>query len=220
MEVVVLAAGQGKAHALGVASPCNPRRQTDAGARARYRPHWRPQRIVVVYGHGGEVVREPSMPPTWPGPAGSASGHRSCGAAGAAPTSTATRADPVRRRAADRRAHPAPPDGRRRRRAPGAAHRRMDNPTGYGRILRDAAGKVTRIVEEKDASRRGAPRSAKNTGILAAPVRHPARTGSAASATTTPRASTTSPTSSAGGGRRPGGRPPCSPTPSEKPRRQ
>jgi bifunctional UDP-N-acetylglucosamine pyrophosphorylase/glucosamine-1-phosphate N-acetyltransferase len=28
----------------------------------------------------------------------------------------------------------------------------MDNPTGYGRILRDGAGKVTRIVEEKDAT--------------------------------------------------------------------
>jgi bifunctional UDP-N-acetylglucosamine pyrophosphorylase/glucosamine-1-phosphate N-acetyltransferase len=27
----------------------------------------------------------------------------------------------------------------------------MDDPTGYGRILR-AAGKVTRIVEEKDAT--------------------------------------------------------------------
>jgi bifunctional UDP-N-acetylglucosamine pyrophosphorylase/glucosamine-1-phosphate N-acetyltransferase len=28
----------------------------------------------------------------------------------------------------------------------------MADPTGYGRILRDAAGKVTRIVEEKDAT--------------------------------------------------------------------
>jgi UDP-N-acetylglucosamine diphosphorylase/glucosamine-1-phosphate N-acetyltransferase len=28
----------------------------------------------------------------------------------------------------------------------------LDNPTGYGRILRDAAGRITRIVEERDAS--------------------------------------------------------------------
>jgi UDP-N-acetylglucosamine diphosphorylase/glucosamine-1-phosphate N-acetyltransferase len=28
----------------------------------------------------------------------------------------------------------------------------VDNPTGYGRILRDAAGRITRIVEERDAS--------------------------------------------------------------------
>ena len=27
----------------------------------------------------------------------------------------------------------------------------LDNPTGYGRIVRDAAGKILRIVEEKDA---------------------------------------------------------------------
>src|SRR5499427_5759283 len=28
----------------------------------------------------------------------------------------------------------------------------LDNPTGYGRILRDAAGRITRIVEERDAT--------------------------------------------------------------------
>jgi UDP-N-acetylglucosamine diphosphorylase/glucosamine-1-phosphate N-acetyltransferase len=28
----------------------------------------------------------------------------------------------------------------------------LENPTGYGRILRDAAGRITRIVEERDAS--------------------------------------------------------------------
>jgi UDP-N-acetylglucosamine diphosphorylase/glucosamine-1-phosphate N-acetyltransferase len=28
----------------------------------------------------------------------------------------------------------------------------LDNPTGYGRILRDAAGRITRIVEERDAA--------------------------------------------------------------------
>jgi bifunctional N-acetylglucosamine-1-phosphate-uridyltransferase/glucosamine-1-phosphate-acetyltransferase GlmU-like protein len=28
----------------------------------------------------------------------------------------------------------------------------LDNPTGYGRILRDAAGRITRILEERDAA--------------------------------------------------------------------
>jgi len=28
----------------------------------------------------------------------------------------------------------------------------VPDPTGYGRIVRDAAGRVTRIVEERDAS--------------------------------------------------------------------
>jgi len=28
----------------------------------------------------------------------------------------------------------------------------LDNPTGYGRILRDAGGRITRILEERDAA--------------------------------------------------------------------
>jgi bifunctional UDP-N-acetylglucosamine pyrophosphorylase/glucosamine-1-phosphate N-acetyltransferase len=45
----------------------------------------------------------------------------------------------------------------------------LADPTGYGRVLRDGAGAVTRIVEEKDAtdSERGVREC--NTGILAAP---------------------------------------------------
>ncbi|MGH8727964.1 MAG: bifunctional UDP-N-acetylglucosamine diphosphorylase/glucosamine-1-phosphate N-acetyltransferase GlmU [Burkholderiales bacterium] len=48
---------------------------------------------------------------------------------------------------------------------------RMHNPYGYGRIVRDAEGKVKRIVEEKDAT--AAEREIKevNTGILCASTR-------------------------------------------------
>ena len=46
----------------------------------------------------------------------------------------------------------------------------MDDPAGYGRILRDAAGKVTRIVEQKDASPDELQVREINTGILVAPV--------------------------------------------------
>ena len=43
------------------------------------------------------------------------------------------------------------------------------DPKGYGRIVRDAKGKVSRIVEEKDASDAERAITEVNTGILAAP---------------------------------------------------
>ncbi|MGB7298692.1 MAG: bifunctional UDP-N-acetylglucosamine diphosphorylase/glucosamine-1-phosphate N-acetyltransferase GlmU [Burkholderiaceae bacterium] len=45
----------------------------------------------------------------------------------------------------------------------------MDNPTGYGRIVRDN-GRVTRIVEQKDATPAQLTIDEINTGILAAPT--------------------------------------------------
>jgi bifunctional UDP-N-acetylglucosamine pyrophosphorylase/glucosamine-1-phosphate N-acetyltransferase len=45
----------------------------------------------------------------------------------------------------------------------------MDNPTGYGRILRDTEGAVTGIVEEKDADRQQKNISEINTGIMVLP---------------------------------------------------
>jgi bifunctional UDP-N-acetylglucosamine pyrophosphorylase / glucosamine-1-phosphate N-acetyltransferase len=46
----------------------------------------------------------------------------------------------------------------------------LDDPTGYGRVLRDNAGNVYRIVEQKDATRREQAVREANTGILAAPA--------------------------------------------------
>jgi len=46
----------------------------------------------------------------------------------------------------------------------------MDNPTGYGRIMRNGDGKVTGIVEEKDATPKQREICEVNTGILAAPT--------------------------------------------------
>ncbi|TPG81818.1 bifunctional UDP-N-acetylglucosamine diphosphorylase/glucosamine-1-phosphate N-acetyltransferase GlmU [Pseudomonas arsenicoxydans] len=45
----------------------------------------------------------------------------------------------------------------------------LDDPTGYGRIVRDAAGKVTAIVEQKDANEVERAITEGNTGILALP---------------------------------------------------
>ncbi|BBE52144.1 Bifunctional protein GlmU [Ferriphaselus amnicola] len=46
----------------------------------------------------------------------------------------------------------------------------MEHPTGYGRIVREQGGKVTAIVEEKDASAELRAIKEVNTGILAAPT--------------------------------------------------
>lgn len=46
----------------------------------------------------------------------------------------------------------------------------LDNPSGYGRIVRDVGGKVISIVEQKDASPAQLAIAEVNTGILAAPT--------------------------------------------------
>ena len=48
---------------------------------------------------------------------------------------------------------------------------RLDDPAGYGRLVRDAAGRVVRIVEEKDASESELSVNEVNTGIMAAPAK-------------------------------------------------
>lgn len=48
----------------------------------------------------------------------------------------------------------------------------LDNPDGYGRILRNEAGHVTAIVEQKDATEAQKAVNEVNTGILAVSARH------------------------------------------------
>ena len=47
---------------------------------------------------------------------------------------------------------------------------RLPDPSGYGRVMRDATGRVERIVEERDASREQRAIAEINTGVLAAPA--------------------------------------------------
>ena len=47
----------------------------------------------------------------------------------------------------------------------------MDNPFGYGRVLRDASGHITRIVEQKDGTPEELAVNEIYSGILAAPAR-------------------------------------------------
>lgn len=48
---------------------------------------------------------------------------------------------------------------------------KLDDPTGYGRIVRDSSGLVQRIVEQKDASETEQKIQEINTGILCAPAK-------------------------------------------------
>jgi bifunctional UDP-N-acetylglucosamine pyrophosphorylase / glucosamine-1-phosphate N-acetyltransferase len=49
---------------------------------------------------------------------------------------------------------------------------RLPDPTGYGRVLRDNSGKVYRIVEQKDANRKEALVNECNTGFMVAPAQN------------------------------------------------
>jgi len=46
----------------------------------------------------------------------------------------------------------------------------LPDPAGYGRVIRDAAGRVVRIVEDKDANHKERAVTEINTGLLAAPA--------------------------------------------------
>jgi bifunctional UDP-N-acetylglucosamine pyrophosphorylase / glucosamine-1-phosphate N-acetyltransferase len=48
----------------------------------------------------------------------------------------------------------------------------LDDPSGYGRIVRGKRGRVQKIVEQKDASKKELKIRECNTGVMAAPARH------------------------------------------------
>jgi len=173
MEVIVLAAGQGKRMRSVLPKVLQPLAAKPMLAHVLDTARiLEARRIVVVYGHGGEVVRE----------------------ALDAPDLAWARQDPPQGTGhAVQQAMPLVDDGDTAlilygdvplisvptlQRLMAAASDTtlalltvsMDNPTGYGRILRDGAGKVTRIVEEKDATPDERRVTEVNTGILAAPV--------------------------------------------------
>ena len=173
MEVIVLAAGQGKRMRSVLPKVLQPLAAKPMLAHVLDTARiLEARRIVVVYGHGGEVVRE----------------------ALDAPDLAWARQDPPQGTGhAVQQAMPLVEDGDTAlilygdvpligvptlQRLMAAASDTalalltvsMDNPTGYGRILRDGAGKVTRIVEEKDATPDERQVREVNTGILAAPV--------------------------------------------------
>jgi len=174
LSVVILAAGEGKRMKSALPKVLQPlagrpllQHVIDTARTLE------PAAIYVVYGHGGERVRTAleREPVTWTLQAERrGTGH------------------------ALRQAMPQIPDGHTVlvlygdvpliRRATlagllgGAARRelrlltmKLDDPAGYGRIVRARGGSVRRIVEEKDASRAQLAIRECNTGVLAAPAR-------------------------------------------------
>lgn len=174
VAVAILAAGQGKrmqSHLPKVLQPLAGRpllAHVIESARALS-----PASIHVVYGHGGERVRE---------------------ALGDVPVDWVLQGQQLGTGHALKQVAPSLPDdaqvlvlfgdvplirpqtlrellGRAGRRAVALLTVRLDDPTGYGRIVRDARGRVRRIVEQRDAGKRELGLRECNTGVLAAPAK-------------------------------------------------
>ena len=171
VQVVILAAGQGKRMHSNLPKVLHPvAGKALAGHVIDTARSLGPVRLVVVFGHGGEVVRstldaadiswarqEPQL----------GTGHALAQALpvldSAGQTLVLYGDVPLTKASTLKRLLHAGKDGL------SILTVELADPTGYGRIVRDAAGNVQRIVEEKDAS---APERAireVNTGIMAIP---------------------------------------------------
>jgi len=173
MEVVILAAGQGKRMRSVLPKVLQPLAGQPllahvlASARAL-----QASRICVVYGHGGEAVRTRLDGPgiVW------VEQHPQLGTGHAVQQALPHLADGEQALVLYGDVPLIGADTLGRLIAAAGGERlalltvELDDPTGYGRILRDASGRVSRIVEEKDASADERRVREVNTGILAAPV--------------------------------------------------
>ncbi|WP_027468215.1 bifunctional UDP-N-acetylglucosamine diphosphorylase/glucosamine-1-phosphate N-acetyltransferase GlmU [Deefgea rivuli] len=131
-----------------------------------------PQKMVIVYGHGGEQVQQELAAQTdltWAHQAQQlGTGHA---LAQAIPqcvggiTLMLYGDVPLTRLATIQALLAASSDGKL-----GILTDILDDATGYGRIVRNAAGEVTSIVEQKDCTREQAQIGEMNTGILALPT--------------------------------------------------
>ncbi len=176
MNIVILAAGQGKRMNSDLPKVLHPlagkallARVLDA-ARAL-----QPSRICVVYGHGGEAVRErmSAEDVLWARQDRQlGTGHALLQALPCLDPGQATlvlygdvpliRVETLKRLITQVGAHVAG--------ALALLTADLDNPRGYGRIVRDDAGAIRCIVEEKDATPEQRALKEINTGILYAPT--------------------------------------------------
>ncbi|MCM2313232.1 MAG: bifunctional UDP-N-acetylglucosamine diphosphorylase/glucosamine-1-phosphate N-acetyltransferase GlmU [Steroidobacteraceae bacterium] len=173
LSVVILAAGQGKrmkSDLPKVLQPVAGRPMLDHVIRCA--AELSPEAIHVVYGHGGERVREAlaAAPVAWVLQAEQhGTGHALMQAAPGIPddhTVLVLYGDVPLTQAATLRAllGQAGPSNL------AILSVRLPDPTGYGRVLRDNAGNVYRIVEQKDATRKELAVDEVNTGLMAAPA--------------------------------------------------
>ena len=172
MNIVILAAGQGKRMHSSLPKVLHPiagkalAQHVIDTARAL-----KPESIVVIYGHGGETVRnslaatdlawakqEPQL----------GTGHAVMQAVPLLPSSGQTLVlygdVPLTKTETLERLLQAGHDGL------SILTVNLADPTGYGRIVRNAAGQVERIVEEKDATAAEKTIREVNTGIMAIPA--------------------------------------------------
>jgi len=172
MNIVILAAGQGKRMHSNLPKVLHPiagkplaQHVIDTARQLA------PEKLIVVYGHGGEVVRATLSAPDlqWAEQAQQlGTGHALAQAVpqlgDGAQTLVLYGDVPLTSLATLKRLLQAGRDG--------LAILTVDlaDPTGYGRIVRDEHGQVCRIVEQKDASEAEKAIREINTGIMAMPT--------------------------------------------------
>ncbi|KVE24127.1 bifunctional N-acetylglucosamine-1-phosphate uridyltransferase/glucosamine-1-phosphate acetyltransferase [Burkholderia vietnamiensis] len=173
MNIVILAAGTGKRMRSALPKVLHPLAgrpllsHVIATARTL-----QPSRLVVVVGHGAEQVQAAVAAPDVQFAVQAeqlGTGHAVRQALPrldpAQPTLVLYGDVPLTRATTLKRLVDAAHDGRY-----GILTVTLDDPTGYGRIVRDAAGFVTRIVEQKDASPEQLKIAEINTGIIVTPT--------------------------------------------------
>ncbi|WP_063550599.1 bifunctional UDP-N-acetylglucosamine diphosphorylase/glucosamine-1-phosphate N-acetyltransferase GlmU [Burkholderia territorii] len=173
MNIVILAAGTGKRMRSALPKVLHPLAgrpllsHVIATARTL-----QPSRLVVVVGHGAEQVQAAVAAPDVQFAVQAeqlGTGHAVRQALPlldpAQPTLVLYGDVPLTRASTLRRLVDAARDGRY-----GILTVTLDDPTGYGRIVRDASGFVTRIVEQKDASPEQLKIAEINTGIIVTPT--------------------------------------------------
>ncbi|MDN7905622.1 bifunctional UDP-N-acetylglucosamine diphosphorylase/glucosamine-1-phosphate N-acetyltransferase GlmU [Burkholderia diffusa] len=173
MNIVILAAGTGKRMRSALPKVLHPLAgrpllsHVIATARTL-----QPSRLVVVVGHGAEQVQAAVAAPDVQFAVQAeqlGTGHAVRQALPlldpAQPTLVLYGDVPLTRASTLRRLVDAAREGRY-----GILTVTLDDPTGYGRIVRDAAGFVTRIVEQKDASPEELKIAEINTGIIVTPT--------------------------------------------------
>jgi len=175
LSVVILAAGQGKRMKSDLPKVLQPLagRPLLAHVIACAR-ELGPDSIHVVYGHGGERVREAlaeeEVPVQWALQAEQhGTGHALMQAAPDIPddhTVLVLYGDVPLNRPETLRSLLAAAGERQL----AVLSVRLPDPTGYGRVLRDNGGRVYRIVEQKDATRKELAVDEVNTGLMAAPA--------------------------------------------------
>ena len=172
LNIVILAAGQGKRMYSALPKVLHPLAGKSLLQHVvNTARQLKPARLVVVYGHGGDAVRASitDADVAWALQAEQlGTGHALAQALphldAALPTLVLYGDVPLVKTATlEHLAHQAGA-------GLGLLTAHLDNPQGYGRIVRDAGGNVRAIVEEKDASDAERQIQEINTGIMALPA--------------------------------------------------